>query len=155
MFLAQSTFLGSSVCISRSLYLSVSLATYVRLSLEVVCLLDALQRYSKTFMLNMHWRRRSRCCRGGDLAEGEGDIRGGHRAQLSSTVASGKQGLSPLFSSSVSEPVHLFGVPVMPNKSSLIIKSDRAAWEELPSSERPGPSYSLNHVLVTPRAGSF
>lgn len=54
MFLAESTFFWSSVCISRSLYLSMSLATYVRLSLELVCLLDALQWYLKNSMLNRH-----------------------------------------------------------------------------------------------------
>lgn len=77
-----------------------SLATYVRLSLEVVCLLDALQRYSESFVLNMHWWQRGCCHIGGDVVEGPW-------AQICSMVASSQWGLSTLFSSNVSKPVHL------------------------------------------------
>lgn len=70
MFLAESTFFWSSVCISRPLYLSASLATYVRLSLESVCLLGALQRYLENFMLNRPWQQTGGCHAGGDITEG-------------------------------------------------------------------------------------
>lgn len=63
----------SSVCISRSLYLSQSLATYVRLSLELVCLLDALQRYLKNFPVKHALPDVSCAHTGGDITEGDED----------------------------------------------------------------------------------
>lgn len=51
-------------------------------------------------------------------------------------------------------PVHLFlDFPLMPNKGSLIIKSDWATWGQPPFSERSGPSYFLPQVLVNFRVG--
>lgn len=75
-----------------------SLATYVRLSLERVYLLDALQRYLKNFMLNSHGQQ-ERAVLTYEGGNGEGKWR--PPAPSADMGASCSQAVPTLFSSSI------------------------------------------------------
>lgn len=113
-----------------------SLATHVRLSLDLVfsgCFAAVFEEFHVQYAWGCRHEPLSRRRRVQEAMETPGGAlqRGGWRPS--------KQGLSTLLSWRISESFNLVSQS-LPNKSSIVTKSDYAARKQLPSSERPSQS---------------